>query len=154
MIGLEQMLCSTHQWSKDHEESPLGTVGVSANSAPKATSTGANWKGLVPLVRPVFCFPNAVSCPARLDWNRFCIPFTSDPKIARRVLYGPWGCPPTLHPRTTDIFKHPTTYIFSQELYVCRNNIAGGKFSHRDNFPFYFGVSSLRARIWAELSCH
>jgi hypothetical protein len=24
---------------------------------------GTNWKGLVPLVRPVFCFPNALSGP-------------------------------------------------------------------------------------------
>jgi hypothetical protein len=38
-IGLEPTLCSTHQWSKDSMESPLGTVGVSTNSVPKVTLT-------------------------------------------------------------------------------------------------------------------
>jgi hypothetical protein len=58
-----------------------------------------NQKGLVPLVRPVFCFPTVVSGPKRLDWNRCCVPLTSDPKIVWIVLWGPWGCPSIPCPR-------------------------------------------------------
>ena len=34
----------------------------------------------------VFCFPNAVSSSARLEWNRSCVLLTGGPKIAWRVL--------------------------------------------------------------------
>ena len=52
----------------------------------RCPGTGTNWKGLVTLVRLVFCFPNAVSGPVKLEWNRSCVPLTSGPKIAWRVL--------------------------------------------------------------------
>jgi hypothetical protein len=79
-------------------ESPLWTVGVSANSALKLilTCAGSDRKGLMPLVRLVFRFPTAVSGPTQLDWNRCCVLLTSDSKIEWRVLWGLWGCLPSL----------------------------------------------------------
>jgi hypothetical protein len=54
---------------RSHEESSGDCGG--AYSEPKVN-------GLVLLFRPVFCFSIDVSCPARLDWNLFCVPLTSD----------------------------------------------------------------------------
>lgn len=47
---------------------------------------GTDRKGFGPWSGWVFCFPDAVSGPARLDWNRSCVPLTSGPKIMWRVL--------------------------------------------------------------------
>jgi hypothetical protein len=62
----------------------LGVVyWLSAQSNPLLAMTG---RDLWPWSGQVFCFPNAVSGPAPLDWNRSCVPLTSGPKIKWRVL--------------------------------------------------------------------
>ena len=47
----------------------------------------------------VFCFPNAVSGPTWLDWNRSCVPHTSGPKVPWRVFKETLGVSTTPHPR-------------------------------------------------------
>jgi hypothetical protein len=74
---------------------PLGTLWVSADCAQGDLVLMLTGSDLWPLSGWVSCFPSAVSCPEWLDWNRSCVPLTRGPKIAWRVLYGPWGCPPT-----------------------------------------------------------
>ena len=51
----------------------------------------ADQNGVVPLVRPLFVFPSAVSGSAQLDWNRCYVPLTSDRKIEWRVSLGTMG---------------------------------------------------------------
>jgi hypothetical protein len=82
MIGLEQKLCSTHRWSSDHVESPLGDLGgvcrLCAQGDLVLVLTG---KDLWPWSGRVSCFPSAVLDPAQLDWNRSCVPLSGGPKI-------------------------------------------------------------------------
>jgi hypothetical protein len=82
-------------------ESALGTLGVSANPAPKVTRCWSQPEDTCdPGQSGLSASPiNAVSGPPRLDWNRSCVPLSRGPTIPSRVLWGPWGCLPTLRLR-------------------------------------------------------
>jgi hypothetical protein len=41
----------------------------------------------------------AVTGLSSLDWNQCYVPLTSDPKFMWRVLWGPWDCWQSSHPR-------------------------------------------------------
>jgi hypothetical protein len=60
-----------------------GVHRLCAQGDPMLAPTGGD---LWPWSGRVSCFPNAVSDPAQLDWNRSCVPLTGGPKIAWRVL--------------------------------------------------------------------
>jgi hypothetical protein len=71
----------------DWVESPLGDHGgvcwLSMKGGLMLVPTGRDlwpWSGWVS------CFPNAVSRPVQLDWNRSCVPLTGGPKIVWRFL--------------------------------------------------------------------
>ena len=59
------------------------TLGVSADFMPKVTRSWRQKEGTCDPGQAVFSVSliNAVSGPARLDWNRTCVPFTRGPKI-------------------------------------------------------------------------
>jgi hypothetical protein len=78
-------------------ECPVGTLGVSADSAPKVPLCWCGLEGTCDPGQAGFSasLSNAVSGPARLDWNRSCVPLTRGLKIPWMVLWGPWGFPQT-----------------------------------------------------------
>ena len=73
------------------------TLGVSADFVPKVTRCWHRLEGTCDPGHARFSVSliNAVSGPARLDWNRSCVPLTRGPKILWRVLWEPKGCPLT-----------------------------------------------------------
>jgi hypothetical protein len=85
-----------------------GLWGCLPIPCPRWPSASADRKGLVSLVRLVFCFPTAVSGPSRLNWSRCCVPLISDPKIGWRVLWEMWGCLP--FPRPSSSFNQVIKY--------------------------------------------
>jgi hypothetical protein len=98
--------------SRGESSRDLGTVRrLRAQGDPVLAPTGRDlwlWSG------QVFCFPNAVSDPTQLDWNRSCVPLTRGPKIVWWVLEGPWGCVLTPHPwKLFFLKKYYFYYVFS-----------------------------------------
>jgi hypothetical protein len=81
-------------------ESPLGTLGVSADSTPTVPGCWCRLEGTCDSGKAGFSASliNAVSGPDRLDWSSSCVPLTRGPKIPWRILWGPWGCSQSLCP--------------------------------------------------------
>jgi hypothetical protein len=84
----------------DPVEGPMGTLWVSADSAPKLPRC---WWGLEGTCAPdqaefSASLINAVSGPTRLYWSRSCVPLTRCLMIPSRVLWVHCGCPQTLSP--------------------------------------------------------
>jgi hypothetical protein len=83
-----QKLWSPHQRSKVPVESPVGTLGVSSDSAPKVPQCWRGLEGTCDTDQAGFSASliNTVSGPLCLDWSRSCVPLTRVPKIEWRVL--------------------------------------------------------------------
>jgi hypothetical protein len=118
-----QNLCSTHQ----SLETPLGTLGVSNDSVSKVTQCWHQPEGTCDPGQAGFSCSliNAFSGPMGLDWNRSCVPLTIGPKILWRVLWGPWGCPPSLcssdpvlAPTGRDLCQNILFRRFSEHIYL------------------------------------
>ena len=67
--GLEQKLCSTYRWSKDHEKSPLGTLGMSADSEPKVTLCWHRLEGTI------WCNSNSPASICYLTFVPYCFQY-------------------------------------------------------------------------------
>jgi hypothetical protein len=96
-----QKLSSTHQMSYDPEESPVGTLEMSAVSVPKVPRCWHWPEGTCDPGHARFSASliNSVLGPVWLDWSRSCVPLTRGLKIPWNFLWGPCRCLQTPCPR-------------------------------------------------------